>query len=160
MSEQPVEVDKGKGIQLDESDEGVRIETNEDGSDLGVSDSLLDSDYDMTDESIDNDVLFEKYVDGEGDKLEDNEEPLPMTGSMHMPTFSSRRDYQNHLEAYIFFLHQTMAAYQNQNDKNNYKPNSASPQLPIPLLLLLYLFFHFIDSSQQAWNYCLCSTTY
>ncbi|KAL0411617.1 UNVERIFIED_CONTAM: hypothetical protein Slati_3751400 [Sesamum latifolium] len=61
--------DNRKGIVEDEG--GINCE---DGDNCGDSDSLLDSDYDMVDESIDDDVIFENYVDGEDNMIHNMEE--------------------------------------------------------------------------------------
>ncbi|KAL0409303.1 UNVERIFIED_CONTAM: hypothetical protein Sradi_1864700 [Sesamum radiatum] len=69
VSEQPVEIDKGKKIMETEHEGGDNVE---DVDELWGYDSILDSDYDMEDENIDDDDLFEKYVDDEGDMLRDD----------------------------------------------------------------------------------------
>ncbi|KAL0319874.1 UNVERIFIED_CONTAM: hypothetical protein Sradi_5248900 [Sesamum radiatum] len=66
VSKHTDEGDRGKGIMLSEPDDGHRLEINEDG------DSILDSDYDMVSGNNDDDDLFDKYVDGEGDMVRDN----------------------------------------------------------------------------------------
>ncbi|KAL0292264.1 UNVERIFIED_CONTAM: hypothetical protein Sradi_6996400 [Sesamum radiatum] len=68
-SEQPMIADNGKGIVEDEG--GINCES---GDNCGDSDSLMDSDYDMVDESIDDDAIFENYVDGEDNMLHNMEE--------------------------------------------------------------------------------------
>ncbi|KAL0399904.1 UNVERIFIED_CONTAM: hypothetical protein Sradi_2333700 [Sesamum radiatum] len=57
------------GIVEDEG--GINCES---GDNCGDSDSLMDSDYDMVDESIDDDAIFENYVDGEDNMLHNMEE--------------------------------------------------------------------------------------
>ncbi|KAL0334094.1 UNVERIFIED_CONTAM: hypothetical protein Sangu_1565600 [Sesamum angustifolium] len=65
VSKHADEGDRGKGIALSEPKDGDRLEINADG------DSILDSDYNMVSDSIDDDDLFDKYVDGDDSGDED-----------------------------------------------------------------------------------------